>query len=978
MNTKYFKTFKSLKYLKILCILNILVILINNEVCGQDKDFAQLPSLPSTIVFDLLTDIKGFLWVAHDGGISKYDGISFTNYYNPEQTSLSATDLFEDKFGRIWFHNFNGQIFYVANNKINLLVGYDYKRESNFPRIGIYKDQLLATSKFGLFVCDIKTLECHYEHSDKKFPSSTTSLSITNNGVIVYGNRKWFYYEKNKGLKQISFNRKDSLIINADIGILNAKSFKDTTFYFSNPLSILYKIGYKNGVLVLYNSKQYNNFINTISVQNDGYWVNTTRFSIKIPQNKVVDGLNLSSIIGDKEGNQWYGSLLRGLLTNNKSGGIFDYPYNFKIKQQDFIKCIIKDNNKLIIGTQFGSLIGFDTISKKSEILINSLPKNNSIYYLKKTNKNIIIIGSPGNTYFFDLNKKKIIYTYSNLTITQCDTIYNSFVFATSSGLMVVPINKSNKLYEKWKIEFLGHFHGFIEKEELIGKYKVLIWPQRIMGTSCISKNKTIWCASKNGLITLSKKGIFPFLFQNKPVYATSLTKYRDKLIVGTINLGILIIEDNKIKQIRSTINNFSEKVLKIKVLENNLWIFNAGFLQVLDLNNYKVINNLKLPGINDGIINEVEELNKQPIFANLNGIYKIPILKNNYRIKAYLDIITDRNNDTLTKNNFQLPYYDNELNIKLQVPLLKNGKDAAIKYRLITNEKSGWLYGEPGERNFRLLALKPGKYKFEALANILQTNITSNPVIIDFEITPPYWLTWWFLLLITLFISLSIFSVTRFYYRNILAKEKADYEKLLAIELERDRISNDIHDDIGANLSAIKLFTSTVVNSKNPEVGINKIQEMISDLSFKIKEIIWSLNRIYDDLQSLINFIVNTSIKIYENSQISLTFDLPTEIPDLKISSEKRNEVYLTIKESLNNIIKHSKADIANLRIEVKNNILIFEVSDNGIGFQNHKTIGLGIKNMRKRVEKLGGKFLINSMKGTIVIIEIPFKSLI
>ena len=152
----------------------------------------------------------------------------------------------------------------------------------------------------------------------------------------------------------------------------------------------------------------------------------------------------------------------------------------------------------------------------------------------------------------------------------------------------------------------------------------------------------------------------------------------------------------------------------------------------------------------------------------------------------------------------------------------------------------------------------------------------------------------------------------------------------------------------------------------------------MISDLSFKIKEVIWSLNRIYDDLQSLINFIVNTSIKIYENSQISLTFDLPTEIPDLKISSEKRNEVYLTIKESLNNIIKHSKADIANLRIEVKNNILIFEVSDNGIGFQNHKTIGLGIKNMRKRVEKLGGKFLINSMKGTIVIIEIPFKSLI
>src|SRR5258708_21485263 len=149
-----------LNFIKLL-LLSFVLLVHNYQCSAQTHVLRQLKGLPSTEVYDLFTDSKGFLWIAHNAGISKYDGISFTNFSNPLQSSLATTNLLEDKHGRIWFINFTGQIFYIENGHMTLLIAYKSETESGFPRIGLLNNLLVATSKNGLFICDISTLKCH-------------------------------------------------------------------------------------------------------------------------------------------------------------------------------------------------------------------------------------------------------------------------------------------------------------------------------------------------------------------------------------------------------------------------------------------------------------------------------------------------------------------------------------------------------------------------------------------------------------------------------------------------------------------------------------------------------------------------------------------------------------------------------------------------------------------------------------------------
>ena len=77
--------------------------------------------IPSREVYDLHIDKKGYLWIGHELGISRYDGTNFTHFSHPRQSSLSMTDIIEDPLGRIWCHNFSGQIYYIEKERMQLL-----------------------------------------------------------------------------------------------------------------------------------------------------------------------------------------------------------------------------------------------------------------------------------------------------------------------------------------------------------------------------------------------------------------------------------------------------------------------------------------------------------------------------------------------------------------------------------------------------------------------------------------------------------------------------------------------------------------------------------------------------------------------------------------------------------------------------------------------------------------------------------------
>ncbi|HEX2533515.1 MAG TPA: two-component regulator propeller domain-containing protein, partial [Chitinophagaceae bacterium] len=137
-------------------VLLLLMFCLRLVAAGQDS-LVEVKGIPSKEVYDLLIDSKGYLWIAHELGITRYDGARFIHFSHPRQASLSMSGMLEDRNGRIWFHNFSGQIFFIDKGRMELLERYDHTKEQVFPKMVILQDEMIATTYNGLFIYNTST-----------------------------------------------------------------------------------------------------------------------------------------------------------------------------------------------------------------------------------------------------------------------------------------------------------------------------------------------------------------------------------------------------------------------------------------------------------------------------------------------------------------------------------------------------------------------------------------------------------------------------------------------------------------------------------------------------------------------------------------------------------------------------------------------------------------------------------------------------
>jgi signal transduction histidine kinase len=273
---------------------------------------------------------------------------------------------------------------------------------------------------------------------------------------------------------------------------------------------------------------------------------------------------------------------------------------------------------------------------------------------------------------------------------------------------------------------------------------------------------------------------------------------------------------------------------------------------------------------------------------------------------------------------------------------------------------------------------LSHGNYRFQVKA-IGQSQVWTAPFSYSFTIRPAWWQTWWFKTLVIISLLGILFLIGRFIYYYQLRKQKTILEKQLAVEYERQRISAEMHDDIGAGLSGIRLMTEMVkLKAKDHDnvSEIEKIYNSVGDISSKMKEVIWSLNTENDSLGNLLSYLQKQARQMMEHYSGSFTITMCEQIPDIKIGGETRRHIYLAVKEALHNIIKHSGADKVNL-IFTCSDKLIIKVSDNGKGMNtsDSSNSGNGLKNMKKRMEEIDGKFSVENNNGLTLIFEILLK---
>lgn len=191
------------------------------------------------------------------------------------------------------------------------------------------------------------------------------------------------------------------------------------------------------------------------------------------------------------------------------------------------------------------------------------------------------------------------------------------------------------------------------------------------------------------------------------------------------------------------------------------------------------------------------------------------------------------------------------------------------------------------------------------------------------------------------------------------------ELDKIKSIQEERERISHDLHDELGAGLSAIKLEAEFAIKyEKEIPRNLEQIRNYSQELTSAMREIVWSLNAGEDSLESLVFYIKEFADSFFSHTGVDFKIAIPVSIPDIAIGSLARKNLYLTVKEALNNIIKHSHANKAALNIDIENDRFRMEVEDDGTGIDFDKMhSGNGMITMQKRCEAIGAEIQINNL---------------
>jgi signal transduction histidine kinase len=301
------------------------------------------------------------------------------------------------------------------------------------------------------------------------------------------------------------------------------------------------------------------------------------------------------------------------------------------------------------------------------------------------------------------------------------------------------------------------------------------------------------------------------------------------------------------------------------------------------------------------------------------------------------------------------LDYDKNVLTFEFVALDYSNPRENKYSY-IMENFDKDWVFA--GNRNFATYTnLDPGEYIFKVIGSNNDEIWNKNGSSIRLIINPPFWRTWWFILL-----SVTIIGGTIFYFIQMHVKD------LLAVERVRIKLAADLHDNIGSSLTEISIL-SEIISSKLDSVNTEVLKnlKMISDNSRKLidkmSDIVWLVNPNRDSLYDLIIRLEDTYSEILAYKNISIRSQNLQSLQKISLSMERRQNLYLIFKEAINNAVTHSNCSEILLDANIKGKILEMTLKDNGEGFlQSGNSQGNGLYNMSHRAKTIGGNLNITS----------------
>jgi signal transduction histidine kinase len=298
--------------------------------------------------------------------------------------------------------------------------------------------------------------------------------------------------------------------------------------------------------------------------------------------------------------------------------------------------------------------------------------------------------------------------------------------------------------------------------------------------------------------------------------------------------------------------------------------------------------------------------------------------------------------------------------------------------YRLEGFDKD-WIYcGNRQEATYT--NLDPGSYTFHVKGSNHDGVWNEAGTVFAIVIQPAYWQTWWFRgLLIIAMVGLG--GSVAGYGERLRARRKIErLEREHALERERMRISQDMHDEVGSSLSEIAILSELA--KRKPEespLRVQEIAERAAELTDSVSEIVWAMNPKNDTVDNFIGYVRRYAVKYLSLGGITCDFNSPETNPPIPLAAEIRRNLFLVVKEALHNIVKHSGASVVVIVVVLNEQRIEGSIRDNGrgLGLDGHDGTGNGLVNMRKRMTAVGGEFKIESTpgSGTRITVAVPLK---
>jgi len=936
--------------------------------------------LSNNIIYDVYQDSNGFIWVATENGLNRFDGYGFETFHHMHGDTVSLThslvrSLVEDKQGNLWVGTFDGLNKFDPETR-------EFTRFTQLPELGdkkldiqtmridsagyiwfSYPDGLLKLNPetnhitqistrhyvYQFFIDNRNRIWTHFYDGENRFLGHLNDSVATNYRFVTHINRYPAYFGKYSGILWIKGKTEEPLpfskiraLPELPDGILPTRVLEDTK-------GRLW-IGSENGLylyrpnldtvhyLALDNAREtLTENIRTIYEDRwGGIWVATLNglyhhdphqkpFLFMKPDSFKNKRFTVLSLLNTANQDMAAGTLGEGVFLFD-NGDEFESIYR-RIMPGEVVwdlHASSENENRVWIAANSG-LYRYDFI--KAETQRFDLPRRHIaspvVFDILSGDKSEIWVSGDENVYLLDENtgevKKNIDFSeFENLSTIQSLHMYkDQFLFIGTEGLGLFVYHK--------KTGMLMTLSAFLETET--AAIRGSVWA--IFEDS----RSRLWLGTGSGLYRLEVEG-------------RSLIHIEEPL--KTVSIFYSMLEDSNERLWMGTDRNLAmydpEKKL-FSYFDVRDGVENTEFNRRAALSSGQ--GELCFGGV-DGITcfsPEKIRANPHPPLLHFTGF---DLFKP--------DTLISKN--IASGDDLHLSWNENTFEFHFTAINFTNAEQNTYRYRLKPFDPE-WV--DAGARRFaRYVRVPFGAYTFEVQAANNDGVWNTAGISIAVSVDPPFWQAWWFrsmLIVVALGILWAIYR-----YR---------VGKIIEMERMRLRIAGDLHDEIGSGLSGIAL-TSEMIEQQAAAGGfpqttlLKHIRENARELSSSLDSIVWLINPQRETIGDLVDKMQITSALILQGAKTEFESDIKEGLQNKTLPVFFRRNVFLLYKEAIHNIAKHAGADHIKITVTVDQHGLHLQIHDNGRGFDlKWPSNGFGLGNMHRRAVELGAELQISSHTG-------------